>query len=138
MLEGSCLCGAVRYEVDGVLGPIVCCHCSMCRKAQGAAFAVNAPVGADRFRLVAGADVLRSYRSSPGKERCFCGRCGSPIFSRRDGAADVRLRLGTLDTPIAARPSAHIFAASKAEWWEIRDDLPRHAELEPARGGGSA
>lgn len=133
MLQGSCLCGAVRYEVDGDLGPIVCCHCLMCRKAQGAAFAVNAPVPASRFRLVAGADALRSYRSSSAKERCFCGRCGSPIFSRRDGGDTVRIRIGTLDSRLSARPQAHIYAASKAEWWEIRDDLPRHSEQEPGR-----
>ncbi len=133
MLEGSCLCGTVRYEIDGELGPIVCCHCLMCRKAQGSAFAVNAPVPAARFRIVAGADVLRSYRSSAAKERSFCGRCGSPIFSRRDGADDVRIRVGTLDTRVASRPQAHIYAASKAEWWEIRDDLPRHPRQEPGR-----
>ncbi len=134
MLEGSCLCGAVSYEIDGELGPIVCCHCSMCRKAQGSAFAANAPVDASRFRLVRGADALRSYRSSPGKVRCFCGNCGSPIYSRREASPDVlRLRIGTLDTRIAARPVAHIHVASKAEWYELLDDLPRHPELEPGR-----
>lgn len=133
MLEGSCLCGAVRYRIDGELGPIVCCHCSMCRKAQGTAFAANAPVDAARFRVVEGEGALRSYRSSPGKERVFCGTCGSPIFSRRDGAADVRIRVGTLDTPISVRPVAHIHAASKATWWEIADELPRHPGFEPGR-----
>ena len=134
MIEGSCLCGAVKYEIEGELGPIVFCHCSMCRKAQGSAFAANAPVDTARFRLVSGAGTLRSYRSSPGKERCFCGTCGSPVFSRRDDSPDVlRLRIGTLDTRIAARPSAHIFVGSKAEWYEIHDNLPRHPELEPDR-----
>src|SRR5689334_12051273 len=133
MLEGSCLCGAVRYRIDGELGPILCCHCSMCRKAQGSAFGANAAVPAAAFRIVQGEDALRAYRSSPKKERVFCGTCGSPIFSRRDGATDVRVRIGTLDTPITARPTAHIFVGSKATWWEITDDLPRHAELEPER-----
>ena len=133
MLEGSCLCGAVRYRIDGELGAIVCCHCSMCRKAQGSAFAANAPVPAAAFRIVRGDGALRAYRSSPGKERVFCGTCGSPIYSRREGAADVRVRIGTLDTPIAARPSAHIHVASKADWWEIADALPRHPALEPDR-----
>jgi hypothetical protein len=58
----------------------------------------------------------------------FCAHCGSPIISRRDSFPDVvRLRLGTLDTPVTA-PSAHIFVASKAAWWEIRDQLPQHPE----------
>ncbi|MFO0697219.1 MAG: GFA family protein [Polyangiales bacterium] len=134
MVEGGCLCGAVRYEVRGELGPIVCCHCSQCRKAQGTAFATNAPIRADDFVLLSGADVLRTYSSSPGKHRCFCGVCGSPIHSRRDDRPEVlRLRIGTLDTPIDARPTAHIYTGSKAEWYEIRDSLPQHREREPGR-----
>ncbi len=134
MLRGSCLCGAVKYEVDGDLGPIVCCHCSMCRKAQGTAFATNAPVEAARFRIIQGEEALRAYSSSPGKRRCFCSICGSPIFSKRDGHPGViRLRIGTLDSKIAAKPTAHIQVASKAEWFEILDGLPQHPEFEPER-----
>jgi hypothetical protein len=135
MLEGSCLCGAVRYQIEGDLGPIVCCHCSMCRKAQGSAFAANAPVPAAAFRITRGREALRAYRSSPGKERVFCGTCGSPIYSRRDGAPDVRIRIGTLDADaaLAARPTAHIHVASKAAWWEIRDELPQFPGFEPGR-----
>ena len=133
-LRGSCLCGAIKYEVDGELGPIVLCHCSMCRKAQGTAFAANAPVDADRFRVVAGHEVLRGYRSSPGKQRYFCSVCGSPIYSKRDARGEVvRLRIGTLDSKIAVKPGAHIFVASKAEWFDILDALPQHADLEPGR-----
>lgn len=134
MLRGSCLCGAIAYEVEGELGPIVCCHCSMCRKAQGTAFATNAPVEAARFRVVAGEHLLRAYGSSPGKWRCFCSVCGSPILSRRDGSGMVRLRIGTLDSRIAARPAAHIHVASKAEWFDLHDGLPQHAGQEPGRG----
>jgi hypothetical protein len=134
MLQGSCLCGAVRYEVEGELGPIVLCHCSMCRKAQGSAFAATAPVEAARFRVVSGADALTGYASSPQKRRWFCSRCGSPIYSRHDARPEVvRLRIGTLDTRIAARPSAHIHVASKSEWFEILDDRPRYRDFEPGR-----
>lgn len=135
VLQGGCLCGAVRYEVaTGGLGAIVLCHCSQCRKAQGSAFAANAPVRAAHFRLLAGADALRAYASSPGKWRSFCGHCGSPIHSRRNSAPEwVRLRIGTLDTPITAGPAAHIHAASKAAWWDIHDGLPQHPGLEPGR-----
>lgn len=133
MHQGSCLCGAVRYRINGDLGPIVFCHCRQCRKAQGSAFASNSPIRAADFELLSGADALRSYRATPLKERVFCGHCGSPLYSRRDDLpAVLRLRLGTLDTAIAERPSHHIYAASKAEWFEILDDLPRHAELETA------
>lgn len=135
-LAGGCLCGAVRYEVAaGALGTIVLCHCGQCRKAQGGAFAVNAPVRAADFRLLAGATALTAYASSPGKWRCFCGTCGSPIHSRRDDRPGVlRLRIGTLDAEPAGRPAAHIHVASKAAWWDILDTLPQHAAQEPGRG----
>lgn len=135
-LHGGCLCGAVRYEIAaGALGAIVLCHCGQCRKAQGSAFAAVAPVPAAAFRLLAGADALRGYESSSGKWRSFCQHCGSPIHSRRDGLPEwLRLRIGTLDaTPASARPSAHIHVASKAEWWDICDDLPQYPAIEPGR-----
>ena len=58
MLEGSCLCNAVRYEIHGELGPIVMCHCSRCRKANGSAFATNASVSTSAFHLVQGQEAL--------------------------------------------------------------------------------
>lgn len=60
MHKGSCLCGAVAYEIDGELGPIVYCHCSRCRKASGSAFAAVSPVAAADFRIVKGEECLRS------------------------------------------------------------------------------
>lgn len=135
-LKGSCLCGAVRYEVDAPLTEIAMCHCGMCRKASGAAFAANAPVPEDRFRLIAGTDAIREYQSSPGKVRAFCSRCGSPIFSRNEKHPGlVRIRLGTLDTPAGRNPDYHFFVDSKADWYEISDALPRYdgfARRQPA------
>jgi hypothetical protein len=129
MHHGSCACGTIRYQIEAELGAIVHCHCGQCRKAQGTAFATNAPVSAKSFRIVAGAEALTEYESSPGKRRCFCSRCGSPIISKRDGHPQVRVRLGTLDSPVTATPTLHTYAASKAEWDLIHDDLPQHAEL---------
>ncbi len=98
VLKGSCLCGGIRYEVSDRIGPIVLCHCGMCRKAQGGAFAANAPVRRSYFRLVAGAELLTSYESSPQKWRCFCRICGSPVYSHRASVADiVRIRLGLVE-----------------------------------------
>lgn len=135
-LRGSCLCGAVIYEIAGALGPIVYCHCRQCRKAQGSAFGANAPVRAADFRLIAGREAITEYESSPGKRRAFCRHCGSPIYSRRDSLPDaLRIRIGLLDTPLDARPTAHIFAADRAEWDEICDALPQYAGVEPARAG---
>ena len=132
MHAGSCLCRTVRFEIDGPLAPIQFCHCGDCRKAQGGAFATNIPLDTRNFRLLSGADDLQAYESSPGKERVFCRRCGSPIFSRlasRPGV--VRLRAGTLDAPVGAERGFHFHVASKAGWWEITDDLPQYPAERP-------
>lgn len=128
MHKGSCLCGTVQYEVRGEIGAAIYCHCSRCRKANATAFATNAPVAAADLVIIEGESALKAFNSSPGVHRFFCSNCGSPIISRRDAMPDVvRLRLGTLDTPLEATPTAHYFVASKAEWYEIRDDLPQSA-----------
>lgn len=133
---GSCLCGAVRYVVDGALAPIELCHCSQCRKAQGSAFAANIPVVRAAFRLLEGQDRLRAFSATPGKRRVFCGDCGAPVYSERDAAPGmIRLRAGLLDAPVRARPGLHFHVASAADWWEIAGDLPCYpgpVEVTPA------
>jgi hypothetical protein len=126
MLEGGCLCGGVRFTIDGKLGPAGFCHCSQCRRASGSAFAANAPVRTRYFALRSGAEWVREYESSPGKYRAFCGRCGSPLYSRRDAEPELRrVRLGTLDGDPERRPLAHFWVGSKAPWFEITDSLPQ-------------
>lgn len=133
-LRGSCLCGGVRYRVDAPLTEIGLCHCRQCRKANGSAYAANAPVPETAFELLAGRDLLRAFESSPGKQRVFCQRCGSPIYSRSDRKPGiVRLRIGLLDTPAGRRPDFHFMTEHAAEWETISDDLPRYPGFEPAR-----
>jgi len=123
---GSCLCGAVRYELTAEIGPIEVCYCQMCRKASGGPLATNAPLARTAFHLSAGRELLREYESSPGEQRVFCGRCGSPIYSHRvDQPEVVRVRVGTINEPLTVRPVASYFTASKCNWWEIHDALPR-------------
>lgn len=132
MIEGSCLCGGVRYEYEGAIEEISICHCSQCRKAHGSAFATVSPVATEKFRLLEGAGLLKEYRSSPGKARVFCSRCGSPLYSAHDHLPEVkRLRLGTVDTPFACDNVFHIFTDSKAVWYDCDDGHPRHAQRKP-------
>lgn len=84
MLRGSCLCGAVRYEISGPLSGALNCHCTMCRKAHGAAFRSRARVKATDFRWICGEELVAYYASSPGNHRGFCGVCGAPLLSRFD------------------------------------------------------
>ena len=132
MLTGSCLCGAVRYEIHGELGPAFFCHCIRCRKASGTAFASNAVVAEADFTFTAGEELLRTYTADTGLSRRFCGQCGSPLTSSRPGLPQVRVRLGTLDTPVVRGPQAHIFTAYKADWFDILDDRVQYPERPPA------
>ena len=124
---GSCLCGAVRFELTEEPGPIAVCYCQMCRKATGAPLATNAPMPAAAYRITAGATHVSGYESSPGETRHFCGRCGSPLYSERvDRPGIVRVRVGTINEPLTTRPAASYYTASKCNWWEIRDSLPSY------------
>ena len=129
MHHGSCLCGAIRYEVSGAIGPLVYCHCSMCRKASGSSFATNAPVDAAGFRFTAGEDRLGRYESSPGEFRCFCTNCGSPIAKLYAKTSEVRIRMGTLEGDPGIGPIGHVMVGSKAPWTRIADGLPQAADV---------
>src|SRR5205809_2866492 len=128
-MNADCLCGGVRIEITGKLGPVVHCHCSRCRKASGTAFATNADVRRRYWTFLSGEDLIREFESSPGVFRAFCTRCGSPLYSRRPDAPDVlRIRLGILNDDPQRRLLAHFFVGSKAPWFEITDGLPQFAE----------
>jgi hypothetical protein len=130
MLRGSCLCGHVTFEIDGQVSSALNCHCSMCRKAQGAAFRSRARVNAHEFRFTSGEELVTWYESSQGTHRGFCRQCGSPILSRFDHSPRYfGLPLGTLDDDPGIRPGFHVFVASKAPWHVITDDLPQFDAL---------
>jgi hypothetical protein len=124
---GGCFCGSVRYSFAGEPLWVAHCHCSMCRRAQGAGFVTWVGVDAARFELLAGAGSLNRYRSSPAATRSFCSNCGTPLFfesSRWPG--QVHLTLATLDSDEGLEPQAHAYWSSRAHWadWSGRD-LPR-------------
>jgi len=130
MLRGSCLCGGVRYEAEGPVVHMARCHCVQCRKASGAEFATNASVDVRAFRISTGSELIGSFESSPGNHRCFCTRCGSPLFKRSSASPQqVRLRLGCLDTELDQQPQFHVFVAERPTWSEIHDALPQFATL---------
>ncbi len=133
-ISGSCLCGAVRYEVHGPFLQLAHCHCSLCRKHHGAPF-VSWLVGPlDSYRLVAGGDNLGRYDSSPGLHRLFCVTCGSVAPTPMIEQGVVVIPAGNLDGDFGPVPAHHMFVDSKAPWHRITDDLPQHAEYSPEAG----
>lgn len=125
-LVGGCLCGAVRYEVRAPLGLVENCHCSMCRKAHGAAFSTNSVVPTAAFKVTAGADLVSEYESSLNRRKCFCSRCGSQLFIRRVNKPEFMvITLASLEGELNAQPARHVFVESKASWYKITDALPQ-------------
>ena len=131
-MKGSCLCGAVQYEIDQ-LGPIGNCHCHTCRKAHAAAFASTARVNRDHFRWLAGKEKLSSFESSPGKLRHFCSACGSHVMAERPDQAHVILRVATLDDDPGITPSVHIWRSHDAPWLQDSEATNSYPEWPPDR-----
>lgn len=130
---GHCLCGAVRYELAGELGPIFNCHCQYCRRAHGSAFVSVAWVATAALRVVAGESCVREFRTEGVGSRFFCERCGTRLWNRAESTpAFLSLVVGSLDTDPARGPIMHINVESKAGWFEILDDLPQHLALPAA------
>lgn len=132
-IKGSCLCGAVTYEITGSFIAAGHCHCSICRKSHGAAFATWGHINPEQFRWTSGAEFVESYRSSHGRERCFCRKCGSPLVSTESGNV-TEIVLGTVEGDPGVRPMEHIFVGSKAPWHEITDTLPQYEGWPPGLG----
>ena len=129
-IEGGCLCGKVRYRVDGPLFGVDHCHCSMCRRQHGAAFATYADCAAGDFSWVEGEDIVKLYEAEGGGGWCFCSECGSTLAGTDNGEV-TSITLGTVEGDPGVRPESHIFTGSKAVWHEITDDLPQFDERPP-------
>ena len=133
--EGNCKCGGVQFDYQGKVGTVTVCHCVDCRKLQGGAGVIAAPLDSDGLRWRSGRELITEFESSPGKKRAFCSCCGTPLYSRRDAEPQViRLRMGCIDTSIEVLPVAHIFCADLPAWARLDDDLPRYPRHEPGRG----
>lgn len=117
--HGSCLCGAVVYEVHGSLRNVVACHCQQCRKQTGHYMAATSTLR-EHFRLLSD-DGLRWYRSSQEAQRGFCQRCGSVLFWSMDGRPDISITAGTIDGPTGVTTEGHIFCASKGDYYVLPD-----------------
>jgi hypothetical protein len=125
MLTGGCLCGDVRFEIDGRVTPVELCHCSVCRRANGSAFFAGVACRADRFRWLRGEELIRRFARPSGYTTHFCGVCGSPVPRPAPGEPYTTLPAGSLDGDPGTRLLRHIFVGSKAPWYEIADELPR-------------
>jgi hypothetical protein len=125
MINGRCACGAVRFEVEGEIEDFSHCHCSICRRLHGAAYASFAGVARERFRYLCGEDKIAVYASSPRNDRVFCSICGSTILCDPQTEPErLYLSMSAVDGAPSLPAGYHQYAGSKAAWHEIADDLP--------------
>lgn len=131
-MQGSCLCGAVRFELEPPSLFCVHCHCDWCRKAHGAAFVTWIGALAERFRLTEDG-TLRWYRSSEASERGFCATCGTTLFFRSSSApGELHATRASIDGPVDREPDEHVFVESMVPWIRLGDDLRRVTRDQPA------
>ena len=123
---GSCLCGAVKYQVLGSLRPVVYCHCTQCRRTSGHFVAATAAL---KENLVLVSDQgLSWYQSSASAKRGFCGVCGSSLFWSSESDNHVSIMAGTLNQPTEIEAVEHIFVLHKADYYALNDGLPQRQQ----------
>ena len=128
ILQGSCLCGEVRFEVTEPFETVGQCHCASCKKISGGPGTVSGRVRSVAITILAGEELLRSYQPREGTSKTFCSRCGSNLFGGGwPDSPTASVRLSALDTPFDRKPEAHAFVRSLAAWETLPDDgAPRY------------
>lgn len=123
--EGGCLCGAIRYRVDGTIESVGHCHCNSCRRSAGAAFVTWFTVDRQRFAWTTGRP--KQFASSRGVKREFCGDCGTELAYSNEKSADSNdVTLGSLECAADHSANRHIWIADKLPWLHLDDQLPAH------------
>jgi hypothetical protein len=133
-VTGGCLCGAIRYEYAGEVGPANYCHCADCRRVTGSAFNIGVRLAAASFRIVRGAVKGFTKKGESGDEltRHFCSDCGSPIFTSSPRHPEfVYVKAGSLDDPLLVEPAHQNWMTSAVPWRRIAHDLPAHERGKP-------
>jgi hypothetical protein len=124
--KGSCLCGAVSFEVAGPLPPPDACHCSICRKVSGHYWS-----GSDVKRTaltIRGEEHVKWFQSSPKVRRGFCSTCGCPLFFDPPHKDWIGVSMGAFEKPTDTKLAIHIFVADKGDYYEIADGLPQNRQ----------
>ena len=116
----SCLCGGITLSYSGVIGPANYCHCDDCRRVNGSAFNIGVRVDRKDLKVTARSELKRyKYVSGSGNEieRCFCGTCGSPIFTLHPAKPDYAwVKAGIINNPSVVKPAFEIWASDKVPW----------------------
>ncbi len=130
-VTGGCQCGAVQFEYTGDAKFVMNCHCSRCRKVKGAAHATNAFVACENLSWTSGKDNVAEYAVPEAKffGNAFCKTCGSSVPRARADGSIYNVPVGSLNQSPGVDAKGHIFVGSKADWFEVTDDLTQWDEM---------
>jgi hypothetical protein len=127
MYKGSCLCGAVKFEVEGNLSPVEGCHCSECRRWTGH-YLASTDVSRSALKIQ-DSDCVSWFNSSEKARRGFCATCGTSLFfepTDQEKHDWISIAMGAFDKPTGTEMALHIFVAEKGDYYEITDGLPQN------------
>jgi hypothetical protein len=124
-ITGGCQCGAVRFAITAGLGRAAVCHCRMCQKAFGNAFAPLVTA----HGLVWTRGTPKYFRSSNRAQRGFCSECGTPLCYQPDGM-NAEIAVGALDDPGAVPPAIQAGVHHRLAWVADLPTLPLRPESE--------
>jgi PhnB protein len=128
-IEGGCLCGAIRFRVEGAPVSISICHCQSCRRAGGAPSVSWFVISRRQFTILSGSAV--EYPSSARVKRGFCGRCGTQLIYEHDSAPDtIELTTASLDEPSEMQPTKEIWLSDKLPWAAVNQNSDHHWDEE--------
>jgi hypothetical protein len=132
-ISGGCICGNVRYTVNGPADCVVHCHCSQCRRSYASLVGTGATISHDQVKIEKGNQNLTTYEMPPRIRRQFCRTCGCSLFYFDNEFPEVMFYYpATLDGGVhpghLKEAEHHVHVGSKAIWEGFKDDLPRHLE----------
>lgn len=128
--EGSCLCGGVKFEIDGRFESFYLCHCRYCQKDTGSAHAANLFAGGAKLKWLSGEELVRTFLlPSTRHAKSFCEVCGSALPKYQSDGKTLAVPAGSLDTSIAMRPTAHIYVSSRPAWDDDLESLKKFDRL---------
>lgn len=127
--HGGCLCGAVRYNIQGAPEWSSHCHCRSCQRATGAAFTTWIGLKKDNFEITKGR--IKVCNTSPGVERGFCDQCGTSLtYVAEEGwPGQIGILAPTLDNPAIAPPTVHVYVEHQLPWVKLNDGLPTREQF---------
>ena len=127
--DGGCMCGAVRYRVNGKHTYAGICHCDDCRRATGGAYVPWFGAAPENFTVTKGA--ITEHESSPGIRRGFCGKCGASLTYGGEGWNDIGITIASLDNPNAIKPESNVFLRDRLHWVTFDESMRNYDGFPP-------